>query len=838
MGQLQAIRRDGRTRIVRAPLIPAALTVAAGVAAGRYLPFATGFWSVLGGASTAAALVTFLRRRLHAATVAATAVAVFAVSAVHVRLLYHHLPDNHVVTYTSQSSSLATLRGRIATVPQTYSDADDVRFGYRRPPRTSFLLSAEGIRTHDGYRPVTGLVRVTVDRADDRLRTGQQVELIGRIGRAGPPDNPGQFDWSEFARHNRTLVWMRVPAPGGVSILSPEPAGVLRLPARMRAAATEHLTACGDARSGRLLNALIIGERHPALRSLNRTMVRAGIAHFLSISGLHLGIFLGFAYAVCRLMMLTPRRSAMVVLMVLTAYVMLAEPRAPLLRSAVMAGLVCIGVLAQRPNSTLNALALACILLLAMDPLQLFAPGFQLSFAIVGGLIVLHRPMKYFLFGRWIRRRGLTVFRREERLKRWLYYRAADWGMDAVSASLVAYLMAAPLVAYHFDLFSPYAPLLSLLVFPLVLAVLIPGYLSIATAIPLPNLSYTISRIAHRSADALAWACRQCERLPGLSFEARPVNAAWVLLCYVALGLVLLGGRLRHGRPAAGVAVAALVLLTLHTQRTAEPPAVAELHVLAVGAGQCAVLRTPSGETFLLDAGTRSGFDASGEVLLPFLREMRLPAPRVAFISHANTDHYNALPGLMDRHGLRRLYLNQYFAREDESASAQGLMRLLAEREVEVVRLQAGQRVRLGPRTVVQVLWPPGGADNLSINDRSLVLRVTCDESSVLVTGDLAETGQETLSRWPGSIRADALVLPHHGGWKPTLADFLKAVDPDVVIASNSRTPRPPVSADEDVRAFYRDLADRSSYHVTARDGWIRVRFGAGGTDVVTMHGR
>ncbi|MFP3937248.1 MAG: ComEC/Rec2 family competence protein [Phycisphaerae bacterium] len=838
MEHLQGTNRDDRTPVIRAPLLAAAVIMTAGIAAGRYLPLPTGFWAVLGAAGTAAALITLLRRRLHTAAIAATAVAIFGVSAVHVRLLYYHLPNEHVVTYTSEDSSLATIRGRIATTPQSYSDAAEVRFGYRRPPRTSFLLSADEIKTSDGYQPVTGLVRVTIDRADDRLRIGQVVELLGRVGRSRPPDNPGQFDWSQFARRNRTLVWMRVPAPSGVSILSEQASQPGLLAARMRAAATEHLTACGDARTGRLLNALIIGERHPALRSLNRTMVRAGIAHFLSISGLHLGVFLGFAYAVCRLAMLTPRRSAAVVLVVLTAYVMLAEPRAPLLRSAIMAGLVCAGVFAQRRNSTLNALALACILLLAIDPLQMFAPGFQLSFVIVAGLILLHKPMKMFLFGRWIRRRGLMVFRREQRLKRWMYYNAADWGMDAVSASLTAYLAAAPLVAQHFNLFSPYAPLLSLLVFPLVLAVLIPGYVSIATAVLLPNLSHAISRMAHGSAEALAWAVQQCERLPGLSFEVRPVGAGWVLLCYAVLAMVLLGRRVRRGRLVAGVAASALLIATLQTQRAAEPPPVAELHMLAVGAGQCAVLRTPSGETFLLDAGTRSGFDAAGEVLLPFLREMRLPAPEVAFISHANTDHYNALPGLLDRHGLRRAYLNDYFARQDESASAQGLMRLLAEHDTEIVRLRAGQRIRLGPRTVAQVLWPPANAEDLSVNDRSLVLKVTCDESSVLVSGDLAELGQETLADWTGSVRADALVLPHHGGWKPSLAEFVRAVDPSAVIASNSKAPRPPANADDSARTFYRDLAEKSDYHVTSRDGWIRVRFGAGGADVVTMHGR
>ena len=100
---------------------------------------------------------------------------------------------------------------------------------------------------------------------------------------------------------------------------------------RLRASSRQHLLACGDADGGHLLGALLLGERDPALRSLNDTMAEAGIAHFLSISGLHVGVFLGFVYFICRLLQAPPRRSAWVVLIVLGIYMLLAEPRPPLL---------------------------------------------------------------------------------------------------------------------------------------------------------------------------------------------------------------------------------------------------------------------------------------------------------------------------------------------------------------------------------------------------------------------------------------------------------------------------------------------------------------------------
>ena len=96
------------------------------------------------------------------------------------------------------------------------------------------------------------------------------------------------------------------------------------------------------------------------------------------------------------------------------------------------------------------------------------------------------------------------VFRDRDRLRRWLNYTAANWLMDAVAIAVIAYVVSAPLVAYHFHLFSPYAAPLSLLLAPVVAAVLVPGYVSMALAWPMPNLAYAFGQLAAWAADGLA----------------------------------------------------------------------------------------------------------------------------------------------------------------------------------------------------------------------------------------------------------------------------------------------------------------------------------------------
>jgi len=842
MGTAQVTAPTGEVRLQRAPLVPAAVALILGVVAGRYAPLGTAFYVVVALVFLAAAVLTFRRPHLHIVTSAAVGLVIFASGAVHVRLSLYHLSENHVVTYTAQAPILATVRGQVVSTPMIVQPDPNLTAGYRRPARTCFFLRTEALKSDHDWLEVTGLVRVIVREPDDRLSAGQNLELVGWLGRIRPPMNPGQFDAAAAARNQHTLAYVSVESADGVTVLSDEvDSWAGRLLWRLRSLARQHWVGLGPEQDEQLLTALLIGDRHPALETLNRTMMQAGVVHFMSISGAHLAVFMGFVYLLCRLAALSPRRSAGAALAVLAVYMLLAEPNGPLLRSAIMAASLCLATILGRRASALNALALATVVLLVIDPMELFSAGFQLSFGMVAGLILLHHPVKSFLFGRWIRRRGLTVYRDSSRVRRWLSHVAADWLMSGLAISLIAYVVSVPLVAYHFGLFSPYAAVLSFLVTPLVTIILIPGYISLALAGPMPNLSYLFGRGAAGASEWLASAVGAMRWLPGLSFEVRPVGVWWVLLFYAAMALVLLRRRVPWGRVLATLAVIGLVGATAYTQRTAPAPPAAELNVLAVGAGQCVVLRTPSGATFVIDAGSRSDVEVYSQTLGPFLRSRRLPDPSAAFVSHPNTDHFGAMTGLIADRRTDQVFLSDYFIERPGSAEESAATDLLVScrrHKVPIVRTRAGEVLQLDDRTRLEVLWPPGGRKDLAdpdhANDSSLVLRITCDGRSVLLPGDATRLAQGELLGQGVDLRADVLVMPHHGGWNPNLPAFFQAVSPKVAIVSNNIDSHAPAATGPKAQ-FYQRLRTACRLHSTPRDGWICVRFGEGRIDVQTM---
>ena len=816
-----------RTPILRrAPLVGVAAAMVAGIAVGRYVPAPVGVWGAGGAIALLAAVATLRWDHLRIITVCGIFAGIGLAAAAGGALAYRRIETGHIATYSGDGEVMATVRGEIVSAPRFHEASG----AYWMPPKTTFLLRASGIRRTDGeWLDTTGLVRVAVAEPVDDIVAGEEIELVGSLGRFRRPSNPGQYDWAAANHAKGVFVRFRVPGRDGVTKLAGAAANPLAdLWRRARTLSRRHIAASGGREDAALLQALVLGERDPALRELNQAMAEAGVAHFLSISGLHLGIFLGFIYWLGRLAMFPPRRSAAMVLIVLAAYLLLAEPRPPLLRGALMAAALCVAVMAGRSVSVANVLAAAAIILLCIDPLQLFTPGFQLSFAIVAGIIVIREPIRRVLFGRYLRRRGLMVFRGDQRVRRWLHYRAANGAIHLICLSLAAYISAAPLVAHHFGLFSPYAPLLSILLLPVMVAVLVPAYVSMALAILTPNLAWQVGRLAALAGGAMQWLVMQLGRLPGLSFDVRPTPAWLIGGAYLCLALWALGRRRRWALAGAAATTAAVIVVTVITQLPAAAPPHGQLHVLDVGHGSMTLLHSPAGRTYLFDAGTLGSGDSYQQVLRPFLRAKRLPAPEAVFISHANVDHYNALWGLLDRSPPRRAYVYDTFGEcEDEPPSARKLIERMKQRGVEVVRVHAGRTIELDPDTRVEVLWPgaqaPEGADP---NDRSLVLRLTCRARSVILPGDAGEIVESALTG--GNVKADVLILPHHGSATPTLGAFIAAADPSMLVQSNSYRSESP--------KLLTAIAGRPRY-ATHRHGWIRLDLADDAVTAETMRG-
>jgi competence protein ComEC len=542
-----------------------------------------------------------------------------------------------------------------------------------------------------------------------------------------------------------------------------------------------------------LLETMVLGRRGAIDPELNERFIRIGCAHYLAVSGMHVGMIAVFVWWVGRAAGIPARGCALGVLVCTLLYAVIAEPRPPILRASVMTAAVCAGLLVGRLPNFANALSLAAIAILTARPTQLFDPGFQLSFASVLAIVLLTEPLT----------RAAPRLRphpptpggdmpgdpfvnpsepsRVSRAAR----RVAESMRWACGAALAAWLVATPLALLHFDRFSPWGWLTSPLLLPLVFAVMVASFVKLVGTLAWPALGGMLAGAVQGLASLLVGAAAVLERLPmpGLP-AARP---PWWLAAVCAGGLAawLLSIRWRRGRPVAWITTAAAVLgiVVWITPRTTDGQLT--MTVLSVGRGTSVVLELPEGGVVLYDAGASGAYDPGETTVAPFLRHRRCRRIDAVLVSHPNLDHFSGLPAVIKHLRAGPVHVTPYFEPlSTPRLPSAVLLRQLQARGHPVRVVSSADSPLVFGETRFEILWPPVGLGReWTCNETSMVIRVSHAGHSVLLTGDIEAMAQARLLT-NSDLSADVLLLPHHGSLRHNTAAFVERVGPSVLISS------------------------------------------------------
>jgi competence protein ComEC len=253
----------------------------------------------------------------------------------------------------------------------------------------------------------------------------------------------------------------------------------------------------------------------------------------------------------------------------------------------------------------------------------------------------------------------------------------------------------------------------------------------------------------------------------------------WICVFYLALGFVLLYPWLWRPRFSVSFLLAWTSLGFLALSETS-PPGELRCTFLSVGHGGCAVLETPDNRVILYDIGSIAGPELARYHVQPYIWSRGINHVDELILSHADLDHFNGLPDLIQRFAVGKVTMTPTFANKATRGVHQTLNALKAH-GVQTSTVSSGTILKAGSVSM-RVLHPPPNGPAGPENVRSLVLLVQHEGHSILFTGDLEGAGRERVLAQAVSP-VDVLMAPHHGS--PAVNDVRLAqwANPRVVVS-------------------------------------------------------
>jgi ComEC/Rec2-related protein len=601
--------------------------------------------------------------------------------------------------------------------------------------KTRFTLALESLEI-DG-RVMRSGCDVMVYVKGDAPRCGDRVSVTGNLREIPPLRNPSQFDARRIlalqgitceiiVRSQRDVLVVRERA--GFELL--RIAGDCRrwMEKTLRQGISEESLICN------LLDGMVLGATSDIPDELQDQFRETGTYHLFSVSGLHVGMIAVILWQALRVAGIGRRQAVLVIIPALFFYALVTGWKPSSVRAAAMSAIFLAGMMSWRHPIAINSLCAAGFLILAQSTNEIFNSGFQLSFVVVGAILLISSPLRD-----WLRKFvqpdafiPVALWTRWQKGKKVCGESLAD----ALAVSLAAWVGALPLSIYYFHMVSLSSLLANLAIIPLAFGIMVTAALALAGGI----FSSAVAAVFN--------------------------NAN---LAFTKMLLVIVQG-------AAALPWSSVLIGTEWTKET-------EITVFDFGAGGASAIAS-GGRIWLLDCGSKRNVHA---VIEPWLKARGKSAPEGLLLTHGDAKHIGGALDLV-KNGHPQVIIDSPV--EDRSATRRQFLKIIKEHSCERRIQQAGDEIPLEKGAKIEILHPPVGFKGNLADDKVMVVRFEEKGRHVLF---LSDAGVETC-RWmqencPSRLAAEVLVIGRHKNGLLPEADFLQLVKPEVLIASATDFP-------------------------------------------------
>ena len=662
----------------------------------------------------------------------------------------------------------------------------------------------------------------------DKLLSGSLILVSGKLEEVQDPGNPGEFDSRQYYACRRIYYVMK---KGKIEKQSQNHSVYGQFLIDMQQKFAEILEkACGNEAGA--FEAIVLGDKSNLDAELKMRYQMAGIIHILAISGLHISLLGMGLYNILKKIGLGIWPAGLLALVIMLQYGMMTGGTVSTMRAVCMFLLSVGAKIAGRIYDMPTGMAASAILILVENPAYLLDGGFLLSFGSVIGIGCVWPLITE------VMDREKSEWKTENKGKEEFLKSTGKSLWKSLLASGTVQLTTLPVVLWFYGEVSVLGILLNLLVLPTVGIVLGSGTAGALVGLFsgrgafLAALPGRIILKGYEILAALAGKLPFCTWVGGkpqiwqiVGYYVVLAAGMWIYRraawSYVDNDSSLKRGSDRYNRKVSGKKIQILQNLGIHKSQNRHKDVVMKIWgirsvcaaavclgvlligykpredfriaCLDVGQGDGIVIEIEKQWNILIDGGSTNKSALGQYQLIPYLKSRGISRLDGIYISHTDEDHISGVRQLFEYIGkgltvlrVENLILPEWKNIQDNK-NYQELIQLAETAGTRVLTAKAGDKIGYG-QTILEVLWPPEGADGTEVNEDAMVLEMTNGDFKGIFTGDIGKETEEKLLQNGTLEDVVFLKVAHHGSKYSTGEEFLETVKPELAVISCSAT--------------------------------------------------
>lgn len=579
---------------------------------------------------------------------------------------------------------------------------------------------------------------------------GEYIIARGDLAKLKKPTNDGQFN--EETYYKGKGIWYKLYVTDSTSLFEKE-LNIKKVLMNFKNKLSYNVDQMYTQSSSGLMKEMLLGEKNQIDEETKDLYVENGIAHLLSISGMHFSL-IGYAiYQLFQRLGVPIKSNTFLSTGLLILYSILIGFGISSVRALLMFSILLFANVINRTYDTLSAISLSAMIILLINPHQLYSTSFVLSYGAVLAIVLI--PPQLFL-----------ICHIKNKL------------LKTILTSLSVTIGMLPIQAYLFYEIPLYSTILNLLVIPL-MSILMPAMILSLVIYPIsPILSLPLVFIAEKIFLVYELLCRFFGNLPMSRIIVGKPSLVAVFIYYGILFLILYKEKWLKRKVA--IILGVLVLQCFVSLREYK---ILDITFIDVGQGLSVFIKKGN-NTYLYDGGGKFNTDLGEYVLLPFLKSRGVSKLDYVFVSHGDMDHIKGISELIGKYEIHTIILGRL---EKQPDSVVKLIESANQENIKIVYFKKGDTVQDND-FIVRCLYPYNNQKVINNNEGSITLEVIFQDFDMLLCGDILKKQEsllmDTLEQY------DVVQIPHHGSKTSSSEEFVRKVDADYGIISAGRNNR------------------------------------------------